>query len=420
MHFQDTLQAKSRLNRPYKLSALAFLLPYFAAVITIRDTETVLPTRFVEWALIALVSVVFLLSGVRAVELERVVGGLFVLLLLAAVYLVSSEPSWVERLVPYIGIYAALYGATVLFAALLFSATDFVMVFYRLSIASAIIAVLSWLASIALSMPVLTNARGGSGVASFRLQGLLAEPSNWAPIVIAMIILAWMRRNWWVILLAIVVAVLSQSPTVFLVGVLSLVLYLLLATPWRASKVPITIASLILFSAAGSYALSADGQQLSQSSNFFINVLGRLVIGVQGAINGDATAEARLRSTDIVIQAAMASGRFEWGNGLNSASLYFEEIYGAANIRANALWVRAIYEVGLFGCIIILVLIVISLIRLAKFPILAAVFIPIFVTSMVNSAHQLNKLAILGILLFAFRWGGDADANEFRTLRRRE
>lgn len=393
-----------------------FLAPYFISSASIGLTKHVLPSRSPALLALAILALAIVLRGGLAVG--RVAAGVLGLGVLVLGYEISrGVPEYGFRdayLAAGFG-FVVIYGLTVVYGALFFDRRAFVTVFYWLSITSAWVAIAAWGLDRLANTDVLVNRRETGG--GDRLVGLLAEPSAWAPIVPVLIILG-LRRRYPVLpmLTAAIVTYASQSPTVYLVTVTSLILYSLLTTKWSRGRVPALVLTCVVVVGGTYFVTTANAMEYVASTNRVENAVGRLLLGFESIQRGDGdpAVNARLSSTQLTVSEVDDLEIYWVGYGPNSSSVYFPAKYPAAEGVApgpNAIWVRALFEGGVPLAAALVTLLALAVIRVRHYSDLAAIFLPVTVAVMINSAggHDLNKLAVLGLLLFAFGWfRGDA------------
>lgn len=397
---------QSRREKRASRATWVWLAPYFVASVVLAPMESsALPTKYVEWGIITLLGFIALVAGTEGSKSHRILAVTIPLILIALAYEVlgprgPDRPHLIGALV-----YFLVYAVTTIYAALFFRGKDFVDHFYRFAVASALVAVIFYALSVGLGVTLMSNWRGGSGVTGQRLQGFLFEPSAWAPIVPALMITAWRRQHWLGVVLGLCVVLLAQSPTVLLVTVLGICLYYLVTTSWAGMKIPALVVMILIVVGGAAFVNNSDGYAMQKSQNSTEKFVGRLVVGIQSLAEGDQRGEARIDSTAVILQDIADSGTIVFGKGLNSASVDYGED-DDNKYRANNIWVRTLYETGIVGLVILLIAMFIAVVRMHRYRSLAAIFIPFFVASMVNSAggHQLYKFVFLGVLIFALNW----------------
>ena len=99
------------------------------------------------------------------------------------------------------------------------------------------------------------------------------------------------------------------------------------------------------------------------------------------------------------------------GAGSAADSTWLPAMYpgpdGAA-VAANALWVSFLFDYGETGVAVLGVLMAIAAWRMRRDPLMAAILLPFFVATLVNSTGADTALVALGVMLFAFGWAAPA------------
>jgi hypothetical protein len=404
------------------IATCVWISGFFIEVISIDDTRTVLPTRPVEFVLLAAVTCVAVLGTrvsqraiLRTVLAFAVCFGLVLLYdLLLGVPDVGSSSSY---LLAGLG-FAGTYGLTATFAAVFYSEKLFVRVFERVGVLSLCIALGAFGLSAVTGSAFLVNSRIGE---VGRLQGLLSEPSMWGPVLAALATLALRRRSIIQLVLVAVAALLARSPTVFLTIGISLPLYYLLTARFQAKRifvVAVMVAALVL---SANFIRTADPNRYLESSNPTVNSVGRLLSGVQNIqTSGGLGKNDRFGNIRQTFADRDEGGWKYTGAGPDADTVYFSVKYpGRENteraVAPNALWAATAFNFGDYGMLVLLVLIGIAVVRMRYRPLAAAVLLPFCVASMINSSPELYKFALLAILLFTFGWAFKPSAFPKRT-----
>jgi hypothetical protein len=296
------------------------------------------------------------------------------------------------------------YLAVCAFAILFFEERVFERVTWRAAIVALWIGVLSWLASRLTHHLLLVSESHGV----LRMQGLLSEPSAWAPVIPLVTLFAIRRRSWLSLGLAALATVLTASPTCVLVLAATIPLYYVL-TGTRRSRVVVVFALAVSLPAAVLFLYAAGPSPYLDSHNTAEKAVGRLLAGIEYAkTDGRAGHNTRLSDTRVVISEAEANGWLLAGSGPAADQTYFPARFPSGTLRPNALWVSVLFDFGLIGVLLLGALMVIAVWRMRRRPHMCAILLPFFVASLINSAEGSFEYGFvaLGIMLFAFRSAG--------------
>lgn len=295
------------------------------------------------------------------------------------------------------------FAVVAVYAAMFFDRRLFAAVMWRAATIALWIGVLTCLVSRLTGHVLLVNANDGG----LRMTGTLPEPSEWGPVLAFVLLLAWRRRSWLYVALSLAGLVLADSPTCILVVAASIVLYLALTAPIR--RRPLVLAALAL-AIAGSvvFVQHVNAQAWLDSSNPARIAVGRLVSGIDNARTGGETgSNSRFASTTAIVTIVRDNGWDAAGAGPAADSTWLPATYPAASgtaVAANALWVVFLFDYGIPGVVILLVLLAAAAWRMRRCPELAAILLPFTVSCLVNSSGPDPLFAALGIMLFAFGW----------------
>jgi hypothetical protein len=299
-------------------------------------------------------------------------------------------------------LWAATYAAVSAFAVLFWDERAFTRVMWR----GCTVALWAGIASCALSRAtghlLLANPSHGT----LRMVGTLTEPSDWAPVLCAVLLLALRRRSWLYAALALAGLLLADSPVCLLVMAVTVPLYYALASSWKY-RVPLLVALAVLIPAGVAFVAHADAQAWEASGNTAEAAAGRLVSGVQNVgTDGQQGANARFSTTTAVVQAVRDNGWVHVGAGPAADSVYFPAAHPAGTplVAPNALWVSVLFDFGEGGVAILAVLMLTAVWRMRRDPLMCAVLLPFFVASLVNSSVPDYSLVALGIFLHALGW----------------
>jgi len=308
-------------------------------------------------------------------------------------------------------IYSAAYAVPGVFAALFYREDLFADVFWALTRASIWVALIAYAFSRVAGHAVLVNAQLGND----RLQGLLIEPSAWAPVVAAGILMALRRRSRVYVVLVVLVAILTQSPTVYIVVAISIPVYYLLTirNGFRTKRLLVLLIAAVALPVAVNFLQTANADTYLNSSNRPSVVVGRMISGVQSIDSGGTTGtNGRFTSTKQAISNTEDLGLLNFGGGPGSSNAYFSAEYPnvpgqSVGLRTNALWVDILFNFGRVGVAVLFLLLATATIRMRRVPAAAEILLPFIVVSFINSAEgvALYQFSILAICLFAFGWG---------------
>jgi hypothetical protein len=261
-----------------------------------------------------------------------------------------------------------------------------------------------------------------------RLRGTLSEPSAWAPVIPLVVLLAIRRRSWLNLALALVGAVLADSPICFIVLATAIPVYYLL-TGGRALRRQLLVASAPIIALAVFFIQTASPSQYLQGSNSLEKAAGRLLSGIRNIETGGKLGHnTRYEDTLAVIQQLRLNGWLVAGVGPGAESTYFPAKYPgiSGNHMPTAFWVSILFDFGIIGVAILGVLMLLGLWRMRDRPDLAAIYVPFFLASLINSAEGSFEYSfiVLGIMLSGFGWSRRSiarsdDHQATRLLRRR-
>lgn len=388
-----------------------FLLPLLA--------EGVLPGVVkLEVAGLAVLAVAAIGSGrplpARAVERIAVVAAVLLLAVLGFLAF-RSWPQQVGTARAYglhAFLWAATYAAVAAFAVLFWDERAFTRIMWR----GCTIALWAGIVSCALSRAtghlVLANPSHGT----LRMVGTLTEPSDWAPVLTVVLLLAWRRRSRLYVVLSLAGLLLADSPTCILVMAVTVPLYFALASSWR-HRVPLLAVLLAVIPAGALLVVRADAAAWEASGSSTTVAVGRLIAGIQDAADGGTSQvpgleNARLANTTGALEAARDNGWMHWGAGPDADATYFPAMHAAGGPVAgvNALWVSVLVDWGEGGLALLAVLMAVAAWRMRRHPEACAVLLPFFAASLVNSAIPDWTLVALGVVLYGFGWAPASEA----------
>ena len=400
-------------GRMRKMACWLFLLPVFSEGVF----PGVVKVETAGIAMLAFASVVIRQDGLAVRAFLRVYAVLAVLTLVVLGYIAfGSRPTegaasaYLEREMMLV----ITYTLVALFAVVFFSLREFEQVLWRIASIALPVAVVTCAVSRLTGQLILVNPDAGG----LRMMGTLTEPSEWAPILAAVLLLALRRRSPVRVILALAGLFLADSPTCILVMVVSVCLYALITYRWRGRA-----AVLIALAVCAPFAVAAyrDAPALLESGNPAVVAVGRLASGVQNAeTDGEAGQNTRYASVLDVTTAAREGGWTMSGAGPAADAVYFTAVHaeGGPVQAANAMWLSVLFDLGEWGLAVFAVMLLAGLRGMRRDPLALAVFLPFFTAAMVNSTIPDWSMTALGILLFAFGWASRPYAAAPSTSRR--
>jgi hypothetical protein len=301
-------------------------------------------------------------------------------------------------------IFAVTYVAVAVFALLLFDLAVFERVMWRAATAALWAAVTCWLISRLGHGLFLVSASHGA----VRMRGTLSEPSAWAPVLALVTLLALRRRSWLHLALALVGLMLADSPTCGLVLAAAVPLYFALTGNTRQRVLSLMAAAVIAAAAAAFVQTANPGRYLASHTAAEVAV-GRLVSGIRNVETGGREGHnTRFAGTTVVIEQLRANGWLYAGAGPGAENAYFPAKFRAlaAPPGPHALWVSILFDFGVAGAAVLGVLMLTAVWRMRRHTGAAAILLPFFVASLINSAEGAFEYSFvaLGIMLFAFGW----------------
>jgi hypothetical protein len=391
-----------------------FVLPLFIEGVAVD----VVKIEVAALAVLAFTALVILPRPIPERAIKRIYLTFAVLVLLVIAYLaLGSWPSNAGTARSYDNHAMIFVGANVavaIFAVLFFEKRLFERVIWRAATLALWIGVASCALSRLTGRPLLVNAADGG----LRMVGTLTEPSDWAPVLGLVVLLALRRRSWPYVALALAGLALTDSPTCILVLVVTVPLYYALVGTGRQRA--LTLAALAVLIPAGIFFVQQTSpQRYLDSGNAAEVAVGRLLSGIRNVeTGGQQGANGRFASTRLVITDAKAHGWIRFGAGPAADSTYFPVMYpnatGGVAYGANALWVAILFEFGVGGVVVLGLLMLAAASRMWHYPSTAAILLPFFIASLVNSTGANNAFVALGIMLFAFGWERvAADSRQF-------
>lgn len=303
--------------------------------------------------------------------------------------------------------HALIFGGTLVavavFAALFFGEELFERVIWRGAALALWIGVASCAASRLTGHLLLVNSADGG----LRMVGTLTEPSDWAPVLTLVLLLALRRRSWLYLGLILVGLILVDSPTCMLVMAVTVPLYYAITSSWRY-RIPLLVTLAIIILAGASFVQRANAAAWLDSGNPTKIAVGRLISGIQNVeTGGEEGTNSRFQSTTVVIAAAREHGFMHFGAGPAADSTWLPAMYpgpSGTTEAANALWVSILFDFGEVGVAALGALMIVAVWRMRRNPQMTAILLPFFIATLVNSSGADTALVALGIMLFTFRW----------------
>jgi hypothetical protein len=311
-------------------------------------------------------------------------------------------------------IYCWGYALPGIFVAMFYRESLFIEIFRAWVRLSAIVALVAYAISKSSGHLILVSTPGTGPV---RLEGFLGEPSAWAPVVAAGLLIAVWKRSRLDIVLLIAVAVFTASPTVYIVTATSIPLYYLVTLTFGKHFRPQRFLLLLLIAVAAPFAVNflqtANPVTYASSTDQFSITLGRIISGVQNIeSNGTTGTNARFASTSQVEADTRTGGLLPFGGGPGTSNVYFPAKYPTipgetAGLLPNALWVDILFDFGEVGVALLAILLLCTALRIRQAPIIGAILLPFIVASFINSAEgtPLYQFTVLAIFVFVFKWG---------------
>ena len=385
-------------------AAWLFVLPLFTAGIAKYSAKI----EFIGLFILAFSSIVILNRPIPRYAVARIYLATAALLLILFAYLAfrpwpayfGSSRSYDIQAMIFVGTYVAV----AVFAVLFLDEFIFERILWQCARWALWIGVLSCLASRLTGLLILVNP-ANSGP---RMEGTLSEPSAWAPVIPLVVLLAIRHRSHFYVMLAILGLFLADSPTCFVVLVVTVPLYYALTGTWPyrlllllflAIVIPVTVI----------FVQRANPNSYLSSTNQAEVTVGRLLSGIRNVeTDGQQGTNSRFSSTTVVVAEVHANGWTKFGAGPAADSTYFSEKYPSNGIayRTNSLWLSILFDFGEIGVVTLGILMLIAISWMRRHSRMAAIILPFFVASLINSAEGSFEYSFvaLGILLFTFGW----------------
>lgn len=318
-------------------------------------------------------------------------------LLLVNVYPISGN------LTDYVRSSALVYGyiiSAAVYSCVLYNEATLINVFYLVGKLCLGLGILGLLFYKVTEYPVLVDLSYGSA----RAQAFFTEPSATAPAVAAIVMIAWKRCDLLGIALALVFGATASSPTVVLVSLLSVIgVYLLRRGPkMLMAGLLVTAAPIVVFIMSG-------GLQWVQASPYFGITAKRLASGLESVITlAQAGYNPRFRGALNVFEHLRENNLLWTGYGLNSVNPYFNNLYAGTGeaTQSYSFLILIFFSYGIIGVTSVLILSYKSAVKMYRANSdLVYIFVPFFLTSMVNSAGGFvtYKLFLVGLFVYGFQ-----------------
>lgn len=343
--------------------------------------------------------------------LGRIVMTVGVLSLIVMSYLAfRSWPSYAGTARSYdthAWLFVLTYVVVAVYATLFFDDRLFMKVMWRAATAALWIGVISCAVSRLTGHALLVNANDGG----LRMTGTLPEPAEWASILAFVLLLAFRRRSWLYVSLSLAGLFLADSPTCLLVMAVSVILYAVLTT--QSPHRPLVLAG-VAAAIAGSvvFVQHVNAQPWLDSSNPERIAVGRLVSGIHNVeTGGEVGSNDRFASTTVIVADVREHGWALLGAGPEADTTWLPAMYpgpSGTTVAANALWVVFLFDYGITGMAILLVLLAVAAWRMRRCPQMAAILLPFTISCLASSAGPDPLFAALGIMLFGFGWAPQA------------
>ncbi|WP_212996797.1 hypothetical protein [Winogradskya consettensis] len=384
--------------RTSRLATWVFIVPALTGYVRLPGgANVVLPVSELGLGLLLLLVLGVIVKGpVRLRALATIAAtvvvlfGLFVAYTLAWPHLrgwAFAEPA------PHLALAAVVSCCTAVAYALLFYREDvFIDVFWKAAIGAIVTAVAAYVMNELAGSGWLVHRQYGTP----RLQGLLSEPSAWAPFVSALLLLALARRRRLWVGFFLLAAVLTKSPTVLLSTVGSLAAWYVLIRRRSTTRYAMLAGLLVAGTIAVNWLKGIDIYR-PLSSSLVDQFVVRLASGVHAVTSGGVTGRNdRFTSTQAVIDEMALRGWLWTGIGPGSEGY----ILGSTGLLPNALPVYVMASFGILGVIVLMGMLVRTIIRLRTRASLG-LFLAFIIASMINSAGgwEFYKFVIVAVVV---------------------
>lgn len=285
---------------------------------------------------------------------------------------------------------------TVVFAFTLFDAKTFLDVWLKTSTVAVLLAIAGYIVANITTLFVTFASYGGG----LRLTGMLNEPSAWAPVIAASIVIAWKKSSYWLVALFFLAGLLTKSPTVILVLAVVLISTVLTTKGYRYARVSV-LAGLAALTPYAILAITkaSFAQNLILSGNPIEVSIGRLFSGLHFIqTGGQSGSNDRAQGAQNVLAEIGSQGGFWLGHGLGASQVYFPAATG--QVEAYSLPLTIVFDVGVLGLSAYIVFVLRSLWRLRRTEVFW-IFFPFVLATSINSAEGLEffKFSLLAIFI---------------------
>jgi hypothetical protein len=350
---------------------------------------------------------VFVPGGLRPRAIERAYLVFAALALVVIAYMAFGHwPAYQGSARSYDGravLFVITYTAVAIFGALFFEEALFAWITWRAATLALWVGVITCTFSRLTGYALAVNANDGA----LRMVGTLTEPSDWAPVLTVVLLLALRRRSRLYVALVLAGMLLADSPTCVLVMAVSVALYYALAGG-RRQRALVLAALAVLIPAGAFFVAHTSAQAWQESGNGTEVALGRLVSGIRNvATDGQQGTNDRYLPTLEVVRAVRANGWMRLGAGPGADAVYFRAVHTAGSpvvAGVNALWVSVLADFGETGLAVLAALMITAAWRMRRFPESATILLPLFTASLVNQAVPEWSFTALGIMLFTCGW----------------
>ena len=393
-------------------AAWAFVLPALAGYVRVpQGWNLVLPTSQAGLLVLAVLTAVALARGqARLRDLTvvattgTVLGGLLIAYAAAWPHLrgwAFAEPAL------HLGTAAVVYCTfAVLYARLFYRPEILADVFWRATLTAVCLALAAYAAYELGGPGWLVHRQYGTP----RLQGLLSEPSAWAPFAPALLLLALARRRraWFALIL--LATLLTKSPTVLLAVAGSLAAWYVLRRRTPAGRGAMLGAVLGGGVLAGHWLTGVDiGRPLS--ANLADQFVVRLASGISAVTSGGTVGRNdRFASTQAVVDELSLRDWLWTGIGPGSEGY----ILGATGMLPNALPVYVLASFGVLGVAVLAVLLVRAVLA-ARSQATLGIFLAFVVACTINSAGGWEGYKFVVVAIVAGVSGVRAPGRRGRT-----
>jgi hypothetical protein len=289
-------------------------------------------------------------------------------------------------------VFVAYCTAAVAYALVFYREEIFTNVYWKAAIVGVILAIAAYIAHVLFHTGWLVHRQYGTP----RLQGLLSEPSAWAPFMPSLLLLALGRRRYIWAAIFVVAAALTKSPTILLGMALAVPAYYALAARRRSHRLTVFVSVTTAYTALICWLQSVSIDR-PLSTGLVDQFVFRLASGVHAMESGGTEGRNdRFSGTQSIIHDLATHGWLAAGIGPGAEGYILEH----HRLGPNALPVYLLACFGIIGVLVFAVLVVIAAVRLRKFESFR-IFLPFIVASLINSADgwESYKFVVVAIVL---------------------